>query len=63
MKAYFAKNVAHLKRAAEKSPPQQPELAGKLIEIAESLEASGVAPRCAGNSGPGRFGAAADDSG
>jgi hypothetical protein len=42
LKAYFAKNVAHLKRAAEKSFPQQPELAGKLKEIAESLEASGV---------------------
>jgi hypothetical protein len=41
LKAYFAKNVAHLKRAAEKSFPQQPELAGKLKEIAESLETSG----------------------
>ena len=42
LKAYFAKNVAHLKGAAEKSPPQQPALAGKLNEIAESLETSGV---------------------
>jgi hypothetical protein len=42
LKAYFAQNVAHLKRAAEKSFPQQPELAGKLNEIAESLETSGV---------------------
>jgi hypothetical protein len=40
LKAYFAKNVAHLKRAAEKSSAQQPELAGKLKEIAESLQAS-----------------------
>ena len=32
--------MAHLKRAAEKSSAQQPELAGKLKEIAESLQAS-----------------------
>src|SRR5260370_15182964 len=41
LKAYFAKNVAHLKRLAEKSLPQQPEFAGRLTEIAESLETSG----------------------
>jgi hypothetical protein len=42
LKMYFAKNATHLKRAAEKSSAQQPELAGKLSEIAESLDASGV---------------------
>jgi len=41
LKTYFAKNVAHLKRAAEKSLLQQPEIAGRLAEIAESLESSG----------------------
>ena len=40
MKTYFAKNVAHLKRAAEKSLEQQPEVAGRLTDIAESLESS-----------------------
>ena len=40
LKTYFAKNVAHLKGAAEKSS-QQPEIAGRLAEIAESLESSG----------------------
>jgi hypothetical protein len=40
LKAYFAKNVAHLKAAAEKNL-QQPEIAGRLAEIAESLESSG----------------------
>jgi hypothetical protein len=40
LKTYFAKNVAHLKAAAEKSS-QQPEIAGRLAEIAESLESSG----------------------
>jgi hypothetical protein len=38
--AYFAKNVAQLKRAAEKSVPRQREFAGRLTEIAESLESS-----------------------
>jgi len=41
LKAYFAKNATQLRRAAEKSPPQQRELTGKLNEIAESLEKSG----------------------
>ena len=40
LKTYFAKNVAHLKGAAEKSS-QRPEIAGRLAEIAESLESSG----------------------
>ena len=40
VKAYVAKNVARLKQAAEKSLPQQPEIAGRLTEIAESLESS-----------------------
>ena len=40
LKAYFAKNVARLKQAAEKSLPQHPEIAGRLLEIAESLESS-----------------------
>jgi hypothetical protein len=41
LKTYFAKNVAHLKRTAEKTLQQQPEIAGRLTEIAESLESSG----------------------
>ena len=40
LKTYFAKNAAHLKGAAEKSL-QQPQIAGRLAEIAESLESSG----------------------
>ena len=40
LKTYFAKNVAHLKGAAEKSS-RRPEIAGRLAEIAESLESSG----------------------
>ncbi len=40
LKAYFAKNAWELKRAAEKNSPQQPEMAGRLREIAVSLEAS-----------------------
>jgi len=40
LKTYFAKNVAHLKGAAEKSLPQQPEFAGRLTEIAVSLDSS-----------------------
>lgn len=40
LKAYFAKNADALRRAAEKSVPQQPEMAGRLSEIAGSLEAS-----------------------
>ena len=42
LKTYFTKNATQLGRAAEKSSAQQPELAGKLKEIAESLETSGV---------------------
>lgn len=38
LKAYFAKNVAQLRRAAEKSLPQLPEMASRLTAIAESLE-------------------------
>jgi hypothetical protein len=41
LRTYFAKNAAHLKRAAEKSLPQQLEIAGRLMEIAESLESRG----------------------
>ena len=41
LKAYFAKNVTQLKKAAEKTLPQHPELAGRLIETAGSLESSG----------------------
>src|SRR5258707_828489 len=41
LKTYFAKNVGHLKRAAEQSLPQRPEMAVRLKEIAESLESSG----------------------
>ncbi len=41
LKTYFVKNVASLKRAAEKSGPHLPELAGPLTEIAESLESNG----------------------
>ncbi len=41
LKAYLAKNAVRLKRAAEKSLPQRPEIAGRLTEIAESLESSG----------------------
>jgi hypothetical protein len=40
LKRYFSKNVAHLKRAAEKSSQRRPEIAGRLAEIAESLESS-----------------------
>jgi hypothetical protein len=40
LKRYFAKNAGELKRAAEKNLPQQPEMAGRLREIAVSLEAS-----------------------
>ena len=41
LRTYFAKNVARLKHAAEKSLPQLPEIAGRLVEVAESLESSG----------------------
>jgi hypothetical protein len=41
LKAYFSRNVACLKRAAEKSLPQQPKIANQLTEIADSLESSG----------------------
>jgi hypothetical protein len=40
LKTYFAKNAAQLKRAAERTSTQLPEMAGRLIEIAESLNAS-----------------------
>jgi hypothetical protein len=40
LKTYFAKNATHLKRAAGKNL-QQTEIAGRLEEIAESLESSG----------------------
>src|SRR6266480_578900 len=40
LKTYFAKNVAHLKRAAEKNLQQQPAIADRLTDIAESLESS-----------------------
>jgi hypothetical protein len=40
LKTYFAKNVALLKGAAETSLPQLPEMASRLAEIAESLNAS-----------------------
>jgi hypothetical protein len=40
LKMYFAKNTEALKRAAEKSVPQQPEMAGRLLEIAVSLEST-----------------------
>jgi hypothetical protein len=40
LKAYFAKNVASLNRAAENSLPRKQELTGRLKEIAESLETS-----------------------
>ncbi len=42
VKAYFAKNVAHLRGAAEKQLAQRPEVAARLTEIAESLNASVV---------------------
>jgi hypothetical protein len=42
LKTYFAKNVAQLKRAAEKSRPQLLEMAARLNEIAESLNACGL---------------------
>ncbi len=41
LKAYFAKNVARLKHAAEKRLPRQPEIAGRINEIADSLESCG----------------------
>jgi len=40
LKAYFTKNVSHLKRAAEKSLRQQSDIAGRLTKIAESLEST-----------------------
>jgi hypothetical protein len=40
LKKYFAKNVAALKRAAEKNPGELAEFAERLCEIANSLEAS-----------------------
>jgi len=42
LKTFFAKNVEQLKRAAEKSSKQLPEMAGRLREIAESLDASAL---------------------
>ncbi len=41
LKKYFAKNASRLKQAAQKSLPRQPEMAGHLTGIAESLESSG----------------------
>ena len=40
VKAYFARNVAHLKRGAEKQSAQRPEIAARLTEIAESLNSN-----------------------
>ncbi len=40
LKAYFAKNVAQFRRAAEKWESQYPEMAVRFREIAESLERS-----------------------
>jgi hypothetical protein len=42
LKLYFAKNIGALKRVAEESVQQRPELAERLKEIAESLEARSV---------------------
>jgi hypothetical protein len=42
LKRYFAKNAAELKQVVEKHLPQQPEMAGRLREIAVSLEASAI---------------------
>jgi len=42
VKAYFANNVAHLKRAAEKQLGQRPEIAARLTEIAEVLNSNTV---------------------
>jgi hypothetical protein len=42
LKAYFAKNVGQLKRAAEKSSSRLPEMAGRLNELAGSLEAGAL---------------------
>jgi hypothetical protein len=42
LKTYFAKNAGELMRAADKNLRQRSELAGKLSEIAESLEASRI---------------------
>jgi hypothetical protein len=42
VRAYFAKNAAHLKRAAEKQLAQWPEIAARLTEIAESLNSNMV---------------------
>src|SRR5712692_1535477 len=40
VKAYVAKNVAHLKSATEKQLAQRPEIAARLTEIAESLNSN-----------------------
>src|SRR6266487_2069555 len=40
LKAYLEKNISQLRRAAEKSLVQQPEIASRLKKIAESLETS-----------------------
>src|ERR1700675_3239780 len=42
LKIYFANNVALVKRAAEKSSSRLPEMAGRLNELAKSLEASAL---------------------
>jgi hypothetical protein len=41
LKTYFAKNVANLKQTVEKSLQQQPVIALRLMEIAESLASNG----------------------
>lgn len=41
LKAYFEKNVTALQRAADKHAEKQQELAGRLMEIAKSLESAG----------------------
>ncbi len=40
VKAYVAKNVAHLKSSAEKQSGQRPEIAARLTEITESLNSN-----------------------
>ncbi|HEY6270061.1 MAG TPA: hypothetical protein VIX11_17300 [Candidatus Acidoferrum sp.] len=42
LRTFFAKNVGQLKRASEKNRQQLREMAGRLREIAESLEASAL---------------------
>jgi hypothetical protein len=42
LKAYFAKNAEALRRAAEKTGLNEPEMAGRFREIAESLTGSAI---------------------